>query len=107
MVATGEPTSSRLPTNPTVVAAVVAGVFGLIGSIITLIGTLATASAGEGTQTPCLTIITGYQEKLRQNPGLIDILLAPSSGGGRSLFASDEDARRCGLDEAALRRLAG
>jgi hypothetical protein len=95
------------PTNPAVVAAVVTGVFGLLGSVITLIGTFAAASTGEGTPTPCLTIVTGYQEKLRQNPGLIDILLAPSSGGGRSLLAADEDARRCGLDEAALRRLLG
>ena len=99
-----------LRRNPTVVAAIITGLLTLIGTIVTvgipLIQKFPTIEIFPGSnQQSCVQLTIEYRNLLRENPGLVDALLLPGPNGV-SILGKDERARRCGIGEAALRRMA-
>lgn len=99
-----------LRRNPTVVAAIITGLLTLIGTIVTvgipLIKKLPAVEFFPGSnQQSCVQLTIEYRNLLRENPGLVDALLLPGPNGV-SILAKDERAQRCGIGEAALRRMA-
>ena len=104
------PGAEPLRRNPTVVAAIITGLLTLIGTLLTvgipLIQKLPTIGLFPGSnQQSCVQLTIEYRNLLHENPGLVDALLLPGPNGV-SILAKDERAQRCGIGEAALRRMA-
>ncbi len=96
--------------DPTIIAAYITGILGLIGTIFTvgvpLIQKLPVIELFPGSsQQECVRVTVEYRKLLRENPGLVEALLLPGPDGV-SILGKDDRARRCGIGDAALRRLA-
>jgi hypothetical protein len=100
--------------------AVIAGAVQVIVAAVALFGTLATASdpsstlPASGTAAavsrmpsaglPCTSVVAEYRTLLRLNPTLL-ASLTTAGADGISPIDVDPDARRCGIDQDALRRM--
>lgn len=96
--------------DPTITAAFIIGILSLVGTVLTvgapLIQKIPVIDLFSGSsQQECVQLTVEYRKLLRENPGLVEALLLPGPNGV-SILEKDESARRCGIGEAALRRMA-